>query len=134
MSLHERTGRRDLTYSAWHRPPSIGRFLPPEVARALTYIDVDAVEVCDDCGEPLLLIELARDVGQAHKPTTIMQRLARRADLPAALSFYRVGDDSDIDSFRVRLVEPASTGELVLSPASYECWLRSLRETHRCTR
>lgn len=133
MSLHERYGQRDLTYSAWHRPASIGRYLPTEEALRLTYVDIDAVEVCDGCYEPLALLELARDVGQAHKPTTIMARLAQRANIPAGLVFYLpAADGSDIIRFRVRASAPQPGREHVMAPAAYARWLQSLRRRHEC--
>ena len=66
MSLKERYGKRDLTYSSWHRPESISRFLEKRYAYNLDFIDLDAIEYCHFCKEPLALIELAQDVGQSY--------------------------------------------------------------------
>lgn len=52
-------------------------------------IDVDYLEVCKYCKEPLFLAEVARDVGQDFKATTIIRRLAARANLPAFLIFCK---------------------------------------------
>lgn len=133
MTLQERSGERDLAYSRWHRPESIGRFLPRTQARTLTAIDVDSIEVCQACSRPLMLLEVARDVGQTFKPTTILVELARRSDVPAALVFYLAGPDGDIARFRVRQLAPNRTRELVLYPREYAAWLQSLRERHTCT-
>jgi len=67
----ERFGTRDLTYSGWHRTDSTKRYIGREKAYELSYIDIDAVEYCRICCQPLLLIELARDVGQKHKNHTV---------------------------------------------------------------
>src|SRR5205823_1287211 len=134
MSLHERLGHRDLTYSRWHRPDSIGRFLPSDEARQLTYIDLDAIEACDGCYEPLALLELARDIGQSHKATSIMARLAERAEIPAGLVFYAVDELGEIVRFRVRAAWPRGEREHVMTPAAYARWLQSLRRRHTCER
>jgi hypothetical protein len=131
VTLDERSDERDLTYSRWHRPEAIRRFLPYEDAEALTCIDVDAVEACGDCSRPLALFELARDVGQAWKATTIVAELARLANVPAYLVLYRVAGD-DIARFRTRQVAPRRSRELELAPAEYAAWLQSLRERHTC--
>jgi len=68
----------------------------------LDMIDLDAIEVCHDCREPLMLLELARDVGQSFKATAIMRELAERSHVPAALVFYRFDGSNDIARFRVR--------------------------------
>lgn len=132
MTLHERWGTRDLTYSRWHRPDSIRRFLPDYDARRLDMIDLDAVEVCHDCRQPLMLLELARDVGQAYKATTILRELALRADVPAALVYYLVDGSNDIARFRMRSVEPPHEREHLVTPAQYARWLQSLRDRHLC--
>jgi hypothetical protein len=132
VSLCERFGQRDLTYSAWHRPDPIRRYLPEEAAAHLTYIDLDAIEACDDCYEPLALLELARDVGQSHKSTAIMARLARRARVPAGLVFYKPSDDGDIVRFRVRSAWPRGDREFLMTPAMYARWLQSQRTRHQC--
>lgn len=133
MSSVERHGTRDLTYSAWHRAANVARFLGPQRAHQLTYIDLDAIEYCAKCREPLLLGELARDVGQAFKATRVLRRLAKRANRPAVLVFYRVGDTGDIERFRVRMVYPDyEQHERTMDPAEYAAWLWSFREAHRC--
>jgi len=125
-------GTRDLTYSRWHRVKSIRRFMQEEHAQQLTYIDVDALEYCRQCLQPILLLETARDVGQSSKPTAALRALARRANLPAFLVFYRVDVTGEIESFRVRMVHPARGAEKTMTPRQYAAWLWSFREAHRC--
>ncbi|RLC87699.1 MAG: hypothetical protein DRJ03_05335 [Chloroflexi bacterium] len=121
MSMEERYGTRDLTYSSWHRT------LHP----SLHYIDLDAVEYCARCKEPLALLELAQDVGQTSKTTTVLRKLARRSNLPAYLVFWKKEGDS-ISQFRIRQVWPNWGEEQTMSPEEYEGWLLSLRSGHRC--
>lgn len=52
MSLQEITGERDLTFSDWHRPPT----LPEDCS----WIDIDCCQFCKYCQSPLALIELTK--------------------------------------------------------------------------
>lgn len=58
---------RDRSYGAWHRAPSIGRYLKGAQAESLTMADLDSVLFTEyDNGSklPLALVEVARDIGQ----------------------------------------------------------------------
>jgi len=66
MAEREKYGVRSLEYSRWHRTDSVHRFLGLERAHHLPMIDLDALEYCRLCSQPLLLIETARDVGQRY--------------------------------------------------------------------
>lgn len=81
MSRYERTGKRDLTFSHWHRMA-----LPD----ATTAIDVDLLEYCRECHAPLCLIEATRE-GDHPKPTIVTRELARAAGIPALLVRYTPG-------------------------------------------
>lgn len=120
MSMHERYGRRDLTYSSWHRT------LHP----SLHWIDIDAVEYCAVCKEPLVVIETAQDVGQAFKPTTVLRNVARRMGVPGYLVFYKANDGT-VERLRVRKVWPQYEPVAVMTPEDYEAWLLAIREHHR---
>ena len=132
MSDTERLGWRDLAYSAWHRPASTSRFLGLERATQLGMIDLDDVEYCRRCSEPLALIETAFDVGHGLKATTVMRRLARRCQLPAVLALYAKDGADDISGFRVRSVEPAGTRLVPVTPAAFAEGLWRLRQRHSC--
>ena len=122
MSSEERYGTRDLSYSAWHRKQ--GYDLP--------YIDIDGVEYCRACNEPLALIETAQDVGQKRKATTVTCRLAERAGLPAYLVFYSPGDHAKVTKFRVAQVWPTREEPRVMTVMRYKAMLRELRAEHTC--
>ena len=85
MSRHARyaskdgTPSRDYTYSKWHRLA-----LPD----SCTMIDLDGLEYCQRCRMPLLLVEVARDVGQPAKHTIVMERLAQAANVQAIVVLY----------------------------------------------
>jgi len=135
MTLQERHGTRDLSYSKWHRPPN----LPADIS----FLDIDWVEYCDKCKTPLAICELAQDIGQEHKPTTITRKLAEMAGIPAWLIFYKKAEDkfclecgeahlSDIISFRVKQVYPLLTEVVEISPDKWKERLIRLHREHVC--
>lgn len=121
-AIKERYGERELIYSAWHR----------EQNTHLSMIDLDAIETCKQCKQPLALIELARDVGQLHKTTTITRKLAEMANIPAYLVFYKIDIAETITSFRVSQVSPIKGVERIMTPGEYEKFLLELRTPHAC--
>ncbi len=139
MSQEERFGTRDRTYSAWHRRASLRRFVGLERAQLLSMVDIDAalwLEHDDLSKEPLALIETARDVGQGYKSGTVLQRLAKRAKLPAYVVLFRLADTrnpadpqcQDVASFKVRRVWPRpENGWRELSPAQWASGLVRIR-------
>jgi len=113
----ERLGTRDLTFSAWHRAGSIGRFVGWKQAAAMTMMDLDAVmfyEFHPITNQPLALIEVALDVGQKWKNVRALHQLAKRSNLPAYICLYQRSSSPnpadprflDIDRFRIRRVFP----------------------------
>ena len=105
-------------------------------------IDVDAslwVEYDDGNYEPIALIEIARDVGQPHKSSTVTKNLARRAGLLAYVVLYKVGNSenpaiptiSDISSFRVKCINPSERADIgwkPYTPQEYANFLVDLRK------
>ncbi|WP_414450672.1 hypothetical protein AB4851_16390 [Burkholderia sp. 22PA0099] len=80
---------------------------------------------------PLALVEVARDIGQ-EKPTSVLQQLARLANVPAYVALYRPALNvnpsnpnwDDIESFRVRRLWPQPEPSWrILSPSE---WARAL--------
>lgn len=134
MTLLERTHRRDLSYSAWHRPPSVARYLDRRQADDLAMIDVDCVEYDRATGQPLALIELARDIGQRSKCASVTARLAELAGLPAVTALYRLSDEEnpaapgypDIESVRYRLVAPRRLRQTEWTRCTPDEWCRRL--------
>jgi uncharacterized protein YbaR (Trm112 family) len=51
-------------------------------------IDLDYVECCQYCKQPLLIGELARDIGQPFKAVSILFELAKKARINGILIFY----------------------------------------------
>lgn len=139
MPQEEQYNHRDMTYSAWHRRRSTGRYVGIESAQLLAMIDLDVclyIEYDEEMKEPLALIETARDIGQSYKCATVTRNLAKRADLPAYVVFYTVSDDpnpanpiyGDISLFRVKRLWPSPESEWrSLSPKEYAEGLLKLR-------
>jgi hypothetical protein len=132
MSDGERTGLRDLTFSRWHRAQSTGRYMPLGNARRLKALDLDFIEYCDRCRQPLLLIELAYDNGRS-KPTQLLVRLANRAGLAGVLIYWRpTADGSDLASLRICQVAPIATQLQRVTPDQYARGLWNMRVRHGC--
>lgn len=121
----ERHGKRDLCFSNWHRY---------QLHEDLSYIDLDCVEYCHRCSVPLALIEIAMDVGQERKTTTVTRKLAALCGLPAYLVFYtgngKTMRNAQVTSIRMRRVYPIRSEEVKLTPKQYELFLVLLRDRH----
>lgn len=136
MSDKEQTGKRDLTYSRWHRIESTRRFLPAGEAWELGMIDIDDVEYCRRCSQPLALIETTKDVGQREKVVAVTKVIARKLEVPAYVVFVTATPDGeDVKSFRVRKVAPALGKDIVMAPQEFAGMLAGLRVEHKphCT-
>lgn len=129
MSQRERTGRRDLTYSRWHRIDSVRRYLPVRIAWRLTAIDIDWCEACCYCSKPLALVE-TQVSDRCPKDATITAALARSAGIPA-FSVSVVYDGDEVCGFRVRDLLTAGPVR-DMEPVAYAWFLWSLRDGHEC--
>lgn len=146
MSRYERYGNRSLVYSKWHR------FFMDD---SEPMIDLDAIEYCAQrgCNKTLALIETARDIGQANKPTTVLRRLAESSQVLALCVLYKVAENADpaegcgcqpgavipncahgITRFRVKRIWPPPNGKaslwIIMSPESYRERLIQVRMNH----
>lgn len=133
MTLEERSGKRDLVYSGWHRPSRIKRFLDPRKAARLGMIDIDACEYCAACKAALALIEVKHHKAPV-KTATVTLGLGQDANVPVFLVCY-VPDESaeDIKAFQWKqLWPPPQPPARDLTLREYAEWLWSLRESHEC--
>lgn len=121
MANFERYGTRDLIFSSWHRL----------LDHRFNYIDLDCVEYCNRCNQPLALIELGQDVGQQDKATTITVNLAKMASLPAYLVLYKIVTNK-ITDFRVQQRYPYQTTWQHWTAEQYINFLYELRDNHYC--
>ena len=63
-------------YNDWHRK-----------YEGIAMIDVDSVECCVNCYEPLAIIETCFDKNQKFKSTTLSKIIASRLNIPCFLVF-----------------------------------------------
>lgn len=133
MTLYERTGSRSLTYSGWHRPKSLSRYLPKHLAHRVFMIDIDACEYCDVCKVPLALIE-TQESRSNPKPARVTTTLARMAGIDAFSVSYWCDAEADIEGFKVQQIQPRGGQVLTLTAAEYAQWLLDLRFGHQCVR
>jgi hypothetical protein len=119
MSLRYR-GMTDRRYQDWHYT------LPQD----WDFIDLDGLDCCRRCREPLLLTESSKD---PNKATSIMRRLAERADVQAVLIIMPGGDQALTDDSLVRWRFVYPNGEWRKGSLSeWKAQLGALRSSHRC--
>ena len=79
---------------------------------------------------PLYLAETTFDVGQSWKATTTTEWLARMANLPSFLIFYKV-EDKQVVSFRVKQLTPIKDKkEVLLEPQAWVQAMELLQDQH----
>ena len=103
-------------FNEWHR-----------TIDGLAAVDVDLMEVCGKCYQPLLLIEHAFDKGQTHKTCTAVLKLAKQSKIPAMLIFYK-----DMKTFRVKKLYPTMENERTVQASTLIRYLRKLHNLHKC--
>ena len=108
-------------YSEWHRA----------LKNDLRYVDIDSCGICNKCKQPLYLAETTFDVGQSWKATTATEWLARAANLPSFLIFYKVNENREVISFRVKQLTPEKDRkEVLLEPEAWVQAMELLQERH----
>lgn len=103
-------------FNEWHR-----------TIDGLAAVDVDLMEVCGKCYQPLLLIEHAFDKGQTHKNCTAVLKLAKQSKIPAMLIFYK-----DMKTFRVKKLYPTMENERKVQASTLIRYLQKLHNLHKC--
>jgi hypothetical protein len=142
MSGNERTGRRDLLYSRWHRTNSTSRFIGGVRASHLEMIDLDDVESCPTCHRTVALIETKNSSSDPVSfPVYITANLAADASRPAFCVCYtcvcgvtgdkhQTCDSCDIAEFRVQQIAPDLGDLLHMTPRAFAYWLHAFRVQH----
>lgn len=146
MSGAERTGRRDLLMSRWHRVDSIRRYMHTADASKLERIDIDYAAACPRCHRTIALIE---EKNSAKSPAGFSTRntelLANDAKIPAYCVTYictcgitgdkhETTDSCDVSSIQLMQVAPMQGEVRTMQPRVYAYWLLALRTTHQCER
>ena len=107
------------SYNDWHRQYD-----------NIAMIDVDSVEVCPDCYEPLALLETCYDKGQKYKATTLVKTLSERLGVPSFLVFYKnVGQGSL--TFRIKRLHVPNASFEYMNEDEWVRELYQLQNEHR---
>ena len=107
------------SYNDWHRQYD-----------NIAMIDVDSVEVCPDCYEPLALLETCYDKGQKYKATTLVKTLSERLRVPSFLVFYKnVGQGSL--TFRIKRLHVPNASFEYMNEDEWVRELYQLQNEHR---
>jgi len=96
----------------------------------IAYIDVDAVECCMYCYEPLAIIETCYDKGQEWKATTLSKIIASRLNIPCFLVFYKELTPTSL-TFRIKRIRSRQTKFQIMSEDQWVIELRKFHENHK---
>lgn len=106
-------------YSDWHRKYD-----------GIAYIDIDSVECCIKCYEPLAIIETCYDKDQKYKATTLSKIIASRLNIPCFLVFYKELDQTSL-TFRIKRVRSSKTEFQLMNENEWLAILRDLHNHHK---
>ena len=106
-------------YNDWHRK-----------YEGIAMIDIDSVECCMYCYEPLAIIETCYDKGQEWKATTLSKIIAERLNIPCFLVFYKELTPSSL-TFRIKRIKSRKTEFRLMSEDEWVIILRSLHDHHK---
>ena len=96
----------------------------------IAMIDVDSVECCQYCYEPLAIIETCYDKGQKFKATTLSKIIASRLNIPCWLVFYRESTHGSL-TFRIKRIRSSKTEFQLMNEDQWVHILRSLHDHHK---
>jgi hypothetical protein len=106
------------SYNDWHRK-----------YEGIAMIDVDSVECCAYCYEPLAIIETCYDKNQKFKATTLSKIIASRLNIPCFLVFYRESTPGSL-TFRIKRIRASKTEFQLMNEDQWVNILRSLHDHH----
>ena len=106
-------------YNDWHRK-----------YEGIAMIDVDSVEVCPRCYEPLAILETCYDKNQKYKATNLVKTLASRLNIPCFLVFYRNLTPTNL-TFRVKRITSSPTEFELMNEDQWLSILLDLQRNHR---
>ena len=105
-------------YNDWHRKYD-----------GIAMIDIDSVECCQHCYEPLAIIETCYDKGQKYKSTTLSKIIAKRLNIPCWLVFYKESTQGTL-TFKIKRVRSSKTEFELMTELEWYQVLRSLHDHH----
>jgi hypothetical protein len=107
------------SYNDWHRK-----------YEGIAMIDIDSVECCPNCYEPLAILETCYDKGQKYKATTLCNILARRLNIPLFLVFYKNLTPTTL-KFRIKRITSSQTDFEYMNEDEWVSVLREIQNEHR---
>ena len=107
-------------YNDWHRARK----------EKIAMIDIDSVEVCPDCYEPLAILETCYDKGQKYKATTLANIVASRLNIPLFLVFYKKLTQTSL-TFRIKRITTSPTEFELMNEDQWLSILLDLQRNHR---
>ena len=106
-------------YNDWHRQ-----------YQGLAGIDVDFIEGCPDCYEPLAILETCYDKGQKYKATTLVKTLSDRLRVPSFLVFYKKVGQGSL-AFRIKRLHVPNADYEYMNEDEWVRELYQLQEDHK---
>lgn len=106
---------------------SLGDYLGDAIGWALGMLDIDSIETCRHCGEPIALIEIKHEY-ENRRIWRATRTVARRSHLRGHLVVIRTDDEKEtITAFSVYSDGGAPQ---VFTPSEMAQWLLDLRAEH----
>ena len=106
-------------YNDWHRKYD-----------NIAMIDIDSIECCPDCYEPLAILETCYDKGQKYKATTLVNIVASRLNIPCFLVFYKNLTPTTL-TFRIKRITSSETEFEVMNEQQWVSILLALQANHK---
>ena len=106
-------------YSKWHRQ-----------YEGIAMIDVDGIEVCPQCYEPLAIKETCKEMGQKYKATTLVKTLSDRLRVPSFLVFYKKVGQGSL-AFRIKRLHVPNADYEYMNEDEWVRELYQLQEDHK---
>ena len=106
-------------YNDWHRKYD-----------GIAMIDIDSIECCPRCYEPLAIIETCYDKNQKYKATTLSKIVASRLNIPCYLVFYKNLTETTL-TFRIKRIRNSQTEFKLMNEQQWVDILLDLQSHHR---
>jgi hypothetical protein len=107
------------SYNDWHRKYD-----------GIAMIDVDSIEVCPHCYEPLAILETCYDKNQKYKATNLCNTLARRLNIPCFLVFYKNVTPTTL-TFRIKRITSSQTEFQYMNEDEWVSVLYEIQAEHK---
>lgn len=107
------------SYNDWHRKYD-----------GIAMIDVDSIEVCPHCYEPLAILETCYDKNQKYKATNLCNTLARRLNIPCFLVFYKNLTETTL-TFRIKRITGSQTEFQYMNEDEWVSVLYEIQSEHK---